>query len=96
VIKFTSFSSSRVLINKISNLRTQLDIGVLTSRQMKKSALTKEMARRNGGDAGHAADQLDSVVNAIIRTLRSGKAARLPGLGTITPGKQWTFLPERK
>jgi nucleoid DNA-binding protein len=61
---------------------------------MKKSELAKEMARRNGGDAGHAADQLDSVVNAIIRTLRSGKPARLPGLGTITPGKQWTFLPE--
>jgi nucleoid DNA-binding protein len=63
---------------------------------MKKSDLAKEMARRKGGDPGQAADQLDSVVNAIIRTLRSGKPARLPGLGTITPGKQWTFMPERK
>jgi len=62
---------------------------------MRKTDLRKEMARRNGGDAGHAADQLDSVVNAIIRTLRSGKPARLPGLGTINPGKQWTFLQER-
>jgi hypothetical protein len=96
VIKFTSFSSSRVLLNTINNLHTQLDSGVLLSRQMKKSALAKEMARRNGGDAGQAADQLDSVVNGIIRTLRSGKAARLPGLGTITPGKQWAFIPERK
>jgi nucleoid DNA-binding protein len=61
---------------------------------MKKSDLAKEMARRTGGDTGQAADQLDSVVNAIIRTLRSGKPARLPGLGTISPGKQWTFLPE--
>ena len=96
MIKFTSFSGPRVLINTISDLRTQLDCAVLPSRQMKKSALTKEMARRNGGDAGQAADQLDSVVNGIIRTLRSGKAARLPGIGTINPGKQWTFLPERK
>jgi nucleoid DNA-binding protein len=62
---------------------------------MKKSDLATEIARRNGEDASHAADQLDSVVNGIIRKLRSGKAARLPGIGTITPGKQWTFLPER-
>jgi hypothetical protein len=95
VIKFTSFTSSRVLINTINNLATHLDCGMLTSRQMKKSDLAKEMARRNGGDASDAADQLDSVVNGIIRTLRSGKAARLPGLGTITPGKKWTFQPER-
>jgi hypothetical protein len=83
------------LLNAINSLHTQLDFGVLTSRQMKKSALKKEMARRNGGDTGRAADQLDSVVNGIIRTLRSGKPARLPGIGTITPGKQWTFLQER-
>jgi nucleoid DNA-binding protein len=62
---------------------------------MKKSDLAKEMEKRNGGDASQAADQLDSVVNGIIRTLRSGRPARLPGLGTITPGKQWTFRQER-
>jgi len=62
---------------------------------MKKSDLVREMARRNGGNAGDAADQMDRVVNQIIRTLRSGKSARLPGLGTITPGKKWTFEPER-
>jgi nucleoid DNA-binding protein len=62
---------------------------------MKKSDLVREMAKRNGGNAGDAADQMDRVVNQIIRTLRSGNPARLPGLGTITPGKHWTFKPER-
>jgi nucleoid DNA-binding protein len=60
---------------------------------MKKSDLAREMAQRNGGDAGQAADQLDRVVNRIIRALRAGKPAKLPGLGTITPGKHWTFQP---
>jgi hypothetical protein len=40
-------------------------------------------------------EQLDMAVNRIIRTLRGGKPARLPGLGTITPGKKWAFRPER-
>jgi nucleoid DNA-binding protein len=62
---------------------------------MKKSVLAKEMARKNGGNMGDAADQVDRAVNRIIRTLRGGKPARLPGLGTINPGKQWTFKPER-
>jgi nucleoid DNA-binding protein len=62
---------------------------------MKKSALAKELARRRGLKTGDAADQLDRVVNQIIRTLKAGRPAYLPGLGTIKPGKQWTFHPER-
>jgi nucleoid DNA-binding protein len=62
---------------------------------MKKADLARELAKRSGGDTGQAADRLDRVVNRIIRNLRSGKPARLPGLGTINPGKEWTFLPER-
>jgi hypothetical protein len=62
---------------------------------MKKSDLLEEMAIGNGGNAGEAADQMERVVNQIIRMLRSGKPARLPGLGTISPGKQWTFKAER-
>jgi hypothetical protein len=62
---------------------------------MKKSDLAREMARTNGGDPSDAADQMDRAVNRIIRALRGGKPARLPGLGTITPGKHWTFKQER-
>ena len=56
--------------------------------------LAKELTRGTPDDPAHAADELDRVVNRIIRLLRSGKPLRLPGLGTITPGKEWTFQPE--
>jgi len=62
---------------------------------MKKSDLIRQMGREDGGDRGDAADRMDRAVTQIIRTLRRGKPARLPGLGTITPGKQWTFQAEK-
>jgi len=62
---------------------------------MKKSDTVRQIAVKNRENAGDSADQMDRVVNRIIRTLRGGKPARLPGLGTITPGKHWTFKPER-
>jgi nucleoid DNA-binding protein len=62
---------------------------------MKKSELANDVANANGVDTGNAADQLDCVINRIVRTLRGGHPARLPGLGTIIPGKHWTFKRER-
>jgi nucleoid DNA-binding protein len=62
---------------------------------MKKSELARDVARRHGVEPGAAADQLDRVVNQIVQALRRGQSARLPGLGTLDPGKQWTFRPER-
>lgn len=51
-----------------------------------------------------AADQVDQAVNRILRALRSGQSARLPGLGTLLPsggtdgkgtaGKRWVFRRE--
>jgi nucleoid DNA-binding protein len=58
---------------------------------MKKSDLIKQVASQQGMEPGAAADQMDKVVNEILRALRGGQAARLPGLGTITPGKRWLF-----
>ena len=57
--------------------------------RMKKSELIKQVA----------ADQVDQVVNEILRTLRRGQPAHLPGLGTIrpekgNPGRRWVFRPE--
>ena len=63
---------------------------------MKKPNLAREVAKRNGVQKGAAADQMDRVVTRIIRTLRRGQPARLPGLGTLEPGKPWTFRPESK
>lgn len=63
---------------------------------MKKSDLALEIARRTGVSTADAADQLDYAVTKIIRTLKSGREARLPGLGTILPGKPWTFRRDQK
>jgi nucleoid DNA-binding protein len=68
---------------------------VLASGQMKKSALVKDIAKRRSLKAGDAADEIDRVITHIIRTLKRGYPAHLPGLGTITPGKQWTFQQEK-
>jgi len=62
---------------------------------MKKLDLARELGQRQGVEPGDAADQLDRAVNQIVRALRQGKPARLPGLGTIRPGRQWTFRPEK-
>ena len=64
-------------------------------RQMTKVDLANEVAKRRGVKSGAAADEMDRVVTNIIRTLRRGRNAHLPGLGTIGPGKPWTFRPVR-
>lgn len=61
---------------------------------MKKSDLVEEVVRQRGVEPGTAADQMDRAVNKIIRALKKGQRARLPGLGTISPGKPWVFHPE--
>ena len=73
----------------------ELHFHVVRSRQMKKSDLARDMAKRNGVKPGDAADQMDRAVTQIVRTLKGGHPARLPGLGTISPGKHWTFKQER-
>jgi nucleoid DNA-binding protein len=63
---------------------------------MNKSELAKKVARKRSIETGPAADRLDRAVNKILQALRRGESARLPGLGTITPGdKEWTFDQER-
>ena len=64
--------------------------------QMKKSDLAREAARLRGVEPEAAADQMDRAVHKIVRALRKGQAARLPGLGTITPGRPWGFSPEKQ
>jgi nucleoid DNA-binding protein len=69
---------------------------MLAFGQMKKFDLAREIARRHGVATADAADQLDRTVTQMIRALRGGRPARLPGLGTILPGKPWTFQREQK
>ena len=63
---------------------------------MKKAELANHEARRLRVAPGSAADQMDRAVSQIIRALRRGRAAELPGLGTIEPGKRWKFHPEKR
>lgn len=53
---------------------------------MRKTDLTKELAERLGVSRAEAADQLNNVVADILRNLRNGENARLPGLGEFQPG----------
>jgi len=63
---------------------------------MNKSDLARELACQQKTTPGEAADRLDQAVSQVLRKLRHGNAARLPGLGTIAADKSWTFKPERK
>jgi nucleoid DNA-binding protein len=61
---------------------------------MKKRDLAEQVARAQGIHPGAAADRMDRAVNQIIRALRKGQSARLPGLGVIAPGKPWVLRRE--
>lgn len=41
-----------------------------------------------------AADQIDSVVTRLLKKLKEGKPAKIPGFGTLLPGEAITFQPE--
>lgn len=58
---------------------------------MKKSELARKVARKHSIESGAAADSMDRLVNEIIRALRRGEEAHLPGLGKLIPGKHWAF-----
>ena len=66
---------------------------------MKKRELAQHVAELQGVAPAQAADRVDRAVNKIIRALKNGQTARLPGLGTITPdsgaaGRRWVFRRE--
>jgi nucleoid DNA-binding protein len=54
---------------------------------MKKAELAAKLAEQTHLSKAEAADQLDRVVHEIVRNLRKGKPARLPGLGSFRPGE---------
>jgi hypothetical protein len=83
------------LHNEINYLAINFAALMVGFRQMKKSDLANELAKQRGMKSGAAADQMDRVVRNIVRTLRRGRTAHLPGLGTIAPGTPWKFRPSR-
>jgi nucleoid DNA-binding protein len=59
--------------------------------RMNKAELATKLAEQTHLSEAEAADQLDRVVHEIVRNLRQGKPARLPGLGSFRPGEKWKF-----
>jgi len=61
---------------------------------VKRAQLVKRLARESGITTAAAADQLDSVLTGILRRIRRGHSASLPGLGTFLPGPKPEFCFE--
>jgi nucleoid DNA-binding protein len=63
---------------------------------MKKPEVAKRLARQVGVSNAEAADQLDHVVNQILKKLRKGQAAPFPGLGRFTLGPKGVRFEKEK
>jgi nucleoid DNA-binding protein len=61
---------------------------------MKKVQLAKRLAKQSGISTAAAADQLDGILSGILRRVRQGHRASLPGLGTFVPGPKPQFFFE--
>jgi nucleoid DNA-binding protein len=66
---------------------------------MKNKDIAEQIARETGISQGEAADQLDEVITSILKTLKKGRSANLPGLGRfrrdIKGGLQFTRTEPR-
>jgi nucleoid DNA-binding protein len=58
---------------------------------MNKGELANRLARETHRSKAAAADEVDRVVHQILKNLRRGERARLPGLGTFVPGAEPGF-----
>jgi nucleoid DNA-binding protein len=54
---------------------------------MKKEQLARQLAKESGITPAAAADQVDRIVTDILKRVRKGRSASLPGLGTFRPGR---------
>ena len=52
---------------------------------MDQKDFTKRYARHMRSTSAEAADRIDGVVNDLLRRLRAGKPAEIPGFGTLLP-----------
>jgi len=62
---------------------------------MKKEQLARRLAKESGISAAAAADQLDNILSGILRRVRQGQSASLPGIGTFLPGANPEFYFEQ-
>lgn len=62
---------------------------------MKRAEFTKRLAKQSKLSRAAAADQLDLVVRDILKRVRKGQPASLPGLGTFAAGQDAHYGPEK-
>jgi len=58
---------------------------------MTKDQLARRLAKESHITTAAAADQLDRVLHDILKRVRSGQSASLPGLGTFRPDRKSGF-----
>jgi nucleoid DNA-binding protein len=63
---------------------------------MKKPELAKRLARQSNSTVSQAADRLDWMVGEIVRRLKQGEPARLPGVGAFTRTRDGRLAFERE
>ncbi|HMD49902.1 MAG TPA: HU family DNA-binding protein [Bryobacteraceae bacterium] len=64
--------------------------------EMKKQQITRRLAKESNVPTVVAADQVDRIVSDLLRRVRKGESASLPGLGTFQSGSQQEFQFERE
>ena len=62
---------------------------------MKKVQLAKQLAKESGITPAAAADQVDRIVVDILKRVRKGQSASLPGLGTFRSNRNEDFRFDR-
>jgi nucleoid DNA-binding protein len=62
---------------------------------MKKVQLARRLAKDSQLTTAAAADQIDRVVNDLLKRVRKGQSVSLPGLGTFFPDRQQDFQFDR-
>ncbi len=65
-----------------------MDIAPLLSARMGKKDFTQQYAKQTRSTPAEAADQVDRIINGLLRRLRAGKSASLPGFGILQPREQ--------
>ena len=63
---------------------------------MKKEQVAKQLAKESRISTAAAADQVDRILGDILKRVRRGKTASLPGLGTFRSGEDQEFRFDRK
>jgi len=62
---------------------------------MKKEHIARRLAKESHISTAAAADQLDLIVSDILKRIRKGENASIPGLGTFRAGRGQDFQFER-